>query len=139
MSASADMSTEEMLKLLEANKDVQFVDRVRNPGRYPYPTISDNGRLQTHFMAAEFDERGQAYAFPMVVMEAGKYRKFEDPREALNYNKKKGNVIPFGEDIRAADDFSRNYKPKSFKEFYQDKAPAPGMLEDLLRILARNR
>jgi hypothetical protein len=80
-------------------------------------------------MSAEFDENGNAYAFPMIVKIGDKLHKFEDTREALNYNKKNGNVIQF-KTIEEADMFSRNYKTPEFKNYYQGLQSPKGLLQE---------
>lgn len=105
------------LKILKNNKDVPFVKRVLNP---EIPALKIQGKNVTHRMSAEIDETdGKAYAFPTVVIENGQYRIFDDNFKALEWNKRRGNVIQF-ESITEALKFSQNYKPDSFKEFYGD-------------------
>ena len=113
------MAADLRMKMLQRHKNVPFVDRILNPQNYPRPTIFDGKNRQTHFMAAEYDRDGNAFMFPMIILKDGEYAKFRDPRKALEYNKSIGNVIPFGKDIKKADEFSRNYKPDRFKKYYE--------------------
>lgn len=105
------------LKILKENKDVPFVKRILNP---QLSALKIKGKNVTHAMSAEIDETdGKAYAFPTVVIENGQYRTFDDNFEALQWNKRRGNVIQF-KSITEALYFTQNYKPDSFKEFYGD-------------------
>jgi hypothetical protein len=80
-------------------------------------------------MSAEYDENGDAYAFPMIVKTENGLRKFNDPREALNYNKKIGNVMKFNT-IEEADMFTRNYKTPEFEKYYQSIKSPKGLLQE---------
>ena len=78
---------EDLMQLLGENKNIPFVDRILSPQNYGVIENKDN-TISTHLMSAEYDENGDAYAFPMIVKTENGLRKFNDPREALNYNKK---------------------------------------------------
>ena len=106
---------------LYQNKDLPFVDRIINPQNYPTPSIFDEGgRMQTHFMSATPDKEGNWYAYPNIIFEDGEYKKLDlNEDQALEYAKKSGNVISFGKNKDAAIDFSKNYKPEEFKEYYK--------------------
>ena len=52
--------------VLSANKEKRFVQRILSPeSGNSIPT--EGGLLQTHFMRAEMDEDGRAWAFPMTT------------------------------------------------------------------------
>jgi hypothetical protein len=113
-------NVQNLLKLLNEYKSVPFVDRVLNPQQYPKPTIfDDRENMQTHFMSAANDKEGNWYVFPKIIFEEGKYKKFETEDEALRNALSTGNIIPFGKDKDKAIEFSKNYKPEEFKEYYR--------------------
>jgi hypothetical protein len=107
--------------LLYKYSDLDFVNRVLNPSDSPAPLTGQDGRKHTHLMAAEVDANGQWYAFPTVVNNAGELQRM-NTQEAYRHAVDTGEIIPFGEDKKAAIDFSKNYKTKEFKEYY-----APGV------------
>ena len=117
---------------LEKNKTLPFVDRVLKPEEYPTPSLFDEDRMQTHVMSAEQDDDGNWFAFPNVIMQKGKYKKFKTASLAMKNAKKTGNLISFGKGENAkqkALNFSANYKPEEFKEFYKGvKAKTGGLL-----------
>jgi len=119
---------ENLMQLLGANKDIPFVDRILSPQNYGVIKNQDNS-ISTHLMSAEYDENGDAYAFPMIVKTENGLRKFNDPREALNYNKKIGNVMKFNT-IEEADMFTRNYKTPEFEKYYQSIKSPKGLLQE---------
>ena len=124
-----DYKVEDLIKMMNIqnmgtlyqNKNVPFVDRVINPQDYPVPSILDEaGRMQTHFMSATPDKEGNWFAYPNIIFEDGNYKKLDlNEDQALEYAKKSGNVVSFGKNKDAAIDFSKNYKPKEFKEYYK--------------------
>lgn len=109
------------MNILQQNKQVPFVDRILNPKNYPSPSIFDDvGRMQTHFMSATPDKDGNWFAYPNIVFENGKYRKVnKNEDEALAEAIKNKNVVSFGKDKNSALNFSKNYKPLEFKEYYK--------------------
>jgi hypothetical protein len=79
-----------------------FMDRVNNPQNYPHISNED-GSISTHRMAVEVDENGDWAAFPTIVqMPDGKLKQFEDPFEAMKYNRSVGNTKEFGRDKDSA-------------------------------------
>ena len=55
-----------------------------------------------------------------IIFEDGEYKKLDlNEDQALEFAKKSGNIIPFGKNKDAAIDFSKNYKPEEFKEYYK--------------------
>ena len=111
-------SVENLMQLLSQNKEIPFVDRVINPQNYPAPSIfDDSGRMQTHFMSATPDKDGNWYVYPNIVFENNEYKKLNlNEDQALEYAKSSGNFISFGKDKDKAINFSKNYKPESFKK-----------------------
>ena len=105
------------LKILQDNADKPFVQRVLNPSKAP---LKIKGKKVTHAMSAEIDpEDGVAYVFPTVVVDdEGNYKQFNDPFAALDYNKRRGNVIGFAT-MQEALKFSKNYKTQAFKDYYK--------------------
>jgi hypothetical protein len=114
-------SVENLMQLLSQNKEIPFVDRVINPQNYPAPSIfDDSGRMQTHFMSATPDKDGNWYVYPNIVFENNEYKKLNlNEDQALEYAKSSGNFISFGKDKDRAINFSKNYKPESFKNYYK--------------------
>ena len=114
-------SVENLMQLLSQNKEIPFVDRVINPQNYPAPSIfDDSGRMQTHFMSATPDKDGNWYVYPNIVFENNEYKKLNlNEDQALEYAKSSGNFISFGKDKDKAINFSKNYKPESFKKYYK--------------------
>lgn len=103
---------------LLSTKNPMFVERINNPKNYGY-IDNEDGSISTHRMAAEIDEEGNVYAFPLIVqMPDGSLHQFEDPFEAMDYNKSVGNVLPF-DDIESALEYTKSYKTPEFKEYYR--------------------
>jgi hypothetical protein len=96
----------------------QFQDRIDNPQNYPFVQNEDGSR-SSHRMAAEVDQDGNWYAFPtLVMMPDGNLKQFEDPFEALRYNKSIGNVKNFGSDKESALKYAEGgYKTKEFLDY----------------------
>ena len=116
---------------LEKNKTLPFVDRVLKPEEYPTPSLFDEDRMQTHVMSAEQYDDGNWFAFPNVIMQKGKYKKFKTASLAMGNAKKTGNLISFGKGENAkqkALNFSINYKPEEFKEYYKGMQEKTGGL-----------
>ena len=110
------------MQVLEQNKGLQFVDRVLNPSQYPAPSLLEGGKMKTHRMSAEQDKDGNWIVFPNVIFRDGQYVEFEKPRDALNFAQESKQLINFGkgEDAKQkAINFSINYKPEEFKEYYK--------------------
>lgn len=107
----------QVTKQLEAMRP-QFQDRIDNPQNYPV-IENEGGSISTHRMAAEVDEAGNWYAFPTIVqMPDGELKEFEDPFEAMRYNKSIGNVVKFDSQEEAMNYAKGAYKTKAFKDFY---------------------
>lgn len=124
-----DYNVEDLMKMLNLqnmgvlykNQKVPFVDRIINPQNYPNPNIFDEGgRMQTHFMSATPDKEGNWFVYPNIVFEDDNYKKLNlSEDDALEYAKQSGNLISFGKDKQAAINFSKNYKPEEFKNYYK--------------------
>tara|TARA_R110000803_G_scaffold92667_2_gene160189 strand:+ start:119 stop:484 length:366 start_codon:yes stop_codon:yes gene_type:complete len=92
----------------------EFLDRIDNPEKYPHIKNPD-GSVSSHRMAAEVDESGQWYAFPTIVqLPSGELHRFENAFEALEYNKKTGNLLKMDTAEEAMDYASGGYKTKKF-------------------------
>lgn len=107
---------EKIRKVLEANKDKPFIQRVINYKEGESPTLDNkDGTISTHSMAANHGMDGKVYVYPTVVMgKGGRLRRLddeegEDGRPALNNALQTGNAIEFP-NIREAIWFSENYK-----------------------------
>jgi len=96
-----------------------FEDRISNPQNYGAINNPD-GSQSTHLMAAEIDENGQPYAFPMIVQKDGGLHKFDDPYEAMEWNKAHNNAKAFA-NINDALHYSKNYKTPEFNQYYDNQ------------------
>jgi hypothetical protein len=97
----------------------QFLDRVANPQNYPY-IQRDSGERSTHMMAAEIDDQGVSHAFPMIVMMPdGKLKEFNNPWEAMAYNKSIGNTKQFGDIQKAVGYAEGAYKTPEFLNYFR--------------------
>jgi hypothetical protein len=103
--------------LMDDYSYLPFMDRINNPNNYDIVT-NDDGSISTHRMSAEIDENGQAWAFPMIVQTDEGLHEYDDPFEALDYNKQTNNAIPF-DSIDEALEYSKTYKPEGFNNFYK--------------------
>ena len=117
-------------QILAENADKPFVDRILNPGNYPLPERQrdEEGQTyyETHRMSYSEGDDGKFYVYPTVYQaEDGTYHKSTNPDEAYDRAMKSGDYIQF-DDERAAEDFSVNYKPDSFKQFYEDNMKTKG-------------
>ena len=64
----------------------EFIDRINNPEKYPFVTNKDNS-ISTHKMAADQDEDGNWYAYPMIVrLPSGELKEYTNQRQALKDN-----------------------------------------------------
>jgi hypothetical protein len=104
--------------VLQQNANIPFVDRILNPQNYADPEIF-RGKKETHLMASSDN-----YAYPTVIYENNKYRKFTNFKDAFKHNLKTGNVIKF-KTKEEANTFAKNYKSipsaRKFNEYYQGK------------------
>lgn len=145
-----DNNTYNLMKILNENKNISFIDRLQNPQNYGvmhqnkyipkggllnFFENAPEAEINTHLMSAEFDEEGNAYVFPLIQKGENGLIQFSETREgkrnALNNAKKNNNAILFNsfegkynkENIKEADKFSRNYKTSKFKEYYDEIRP----------------
>jgi hypothetical protein len=85
-----------------------YQDRIDNPENYPV-IRNDDGTVSTHRMAT-MEQDGVHYAFPMIAqLEDGSLHEFQNPADALRYNRMFNNVKAF-DDHKTADEYARNYK-----------------------------
>lgn len=88
----------------------EFVDRIKNPDKYPNIKNKD-GSFSTHKMAAEVDDNGNWYVFPTIVqMPSGDLYQFKDNRLAMQYNLRNNNYIPMPNKERALKYAEGGYK-----------------------------
>lgn len=107
---SDDELTAKMRKILEANKDKDFVKRVIDWDEgIEQPSIDmGKGMRGTHMMAtAEAD--GVHYAYATIQRDAEGNLQRLDPRVAFDIAMAQGEVIAFDSESEA-DEFARNYK-----------------------------
>jgi len=91
-------------KILLANKDKNFVDRIINKDKYPVMDLGD-GSYATHQMAWG-DVDGKYYVFPTILYNGKSLYKPDNPfQDAM----KSGEFIEFSSP-EEADWFSKNYK-----------------------------
>jgi hypothetical protein len=110
------MEYDDILKILLANKDKSFVDRIINKDNYPVLTedgettknIPKYKTYHTHLMSyVETD--GKWDVFPTVLYDGnGQLTKYE-PMEAYKHVRKSGNYISFDKE-EDAENFTNNYK-----------------------------
>jgi hypothetical protein len=90
-------------------RNLNFVDRVAHPDKYPTLPLDDEN-IATHLMMWGNLDDGTAIVYPSVVYDdATKALKKLDDDAAFDYALKSGEYIPFPND-NAADTFSREYK-----------------------------
>lgn len=103
-----DATTEWVKKVVLANRDKNFIDRVSNPGAYPTLNLG-KGKKATHLMAwGEVD--GKAVVFPEVIYDKAtkKLRKLPG-KEAFEYALRNGEYVSFP-NKQSAELFSKEYK-----------------------------
>jgi len=115
-SQSLDVLSEDLLN----DSQPEFIDRVNNPQNYPFIRNKD-GSISTHRMAAEVDEDGNWYVFPMIQMnqETGELDVFEDDdyRKAMDNALKTNNFIKAPSKEFALDYAKGGYKTEALKEW----------------------
>ncbi|MBU2249371.1 MAG: hypothetical protein KKD77_21665 [Gammaproteobacteria bacterium] len=100
------MDVSEIIKILNANKSKNFVDRIINKENYPVIDLG-NGDYATHLMSWEEDNKGY-YVYPNILYENGKLVQ-RTGAEAVKAAKKAGEFIKF-DNPTDADSFSKEYK-----------------------------
>lgn len=98
------------------------MDRARNPDKYPYiinrNPMGNVESISTHLMATEVDEKGDWYVFPTIVqMPDGTLKQFDDPYEAMRFNRKVGNFKKFKDKDKALKYAEGGYKTKAMRKF----------------------
>lgn len=115
------MEKEKIQKVLDANKDKEFVQRIefikgKKPDDPSIPSIDmGKGFTGTHMMAAEVDEDGKWMVFPTIVTIDGQLQQL-DANEAMHHAKSTGDFIDFGDRGDEAIAFSKDYKKVWEKE-----------------------
>ena len=101
-----------------AKVEPEFVDRVNNPEKYPF-IRNEDGSVSTHKMAAETNEQGEWFVFPMIVMlPTGKLHEFKAAQSAMDYNLRTGNYLKMPE--KKAKAYAKGgYKTKKLKNFWK--------------------
>jgi hypothetical protein len=102
-----DYSTKD---ILEAHKNLNFVDRLYNKNKYPQIDNGD-GTYSTHKMSSSDN-----IAYPTIVYINGKLQEL-DPESARNYALKTGEFIKFNNE-QEADKFANNGYKKAFPPGY---------------------
>jgi len=109
------------IDILLKNKDKNFVQRILNSSIFPVISNED-GSVSTHKMAAEIDENGEWLVFPTIVsLPDGRLLDLKDNRSALDFAKKTGEFINFGNNKDDAIPFAAN----GYKD-WNKKAPLMG-------------
>jgi len=104
---SSNMTTKEIAKILLANANKSFVQRILNKKESPILKNPD-GTHSTHSMAYGKTDEGYV-VFPTVLMtKDGSLRRLS-PKEAFQQTQATKNYIPFQSE-KAASDFSKQYK-----------------------------
>src|SRR5262245_46720800 len=98
---------ERAMRILLANQEKSFVQRVLKPQNYPVLS-QDNGGYATHKMAWTTDDN-KHYVYPTVMLnDRGQLEDF-GPDQGYELARRSGNYIQF-DDPQEADWFARNYK-----------------------------
>ena len=95
-----------VMKILEANEHLDFVQRILSPEQYPELTTEDGYRA-THQMA-DSEADGKFYAYPSIVHSKGALSWLED-NDAFQYAMDSGERISF-DSAEDANWFAKNYK-----------------------------
>jgi len=104
------MDINEINEILDANKHLNFVQRILSPENYPTLARPDlgNNAYSTHLMSYADTENG-AIVFPEIVQnKQGKLIRLQ-PKDAMNYAVKNKQFIHFDNPSKAAS-FSTEYK-----------------------------
>jgi hypothetical protein len=108
----------------------EFIDRINNPEKYPFVTNKDNS-ISTHKMAADQDEDGNWYAYPMIVrLPSGELKEYTNQRQALKDNLASGNVLPMESKEEALAYAENGYKLGTPLEKFDPLAIPPRTVED---------
>ena len=99
------MSDDKTYGILKANKDIPFVKRILEAGKYPVKKNPD-GSVSTHLMG--YGEAGGKYfVYPALQYKDGKWKISHDPSDAL----KTKNVIWFPSEKEASVFAKGSWKP----------------------------
>jgi hypothetical protein len=102
---------------LSAHAELPWVNRILNPAGHG-AIVGADGQKETHRLSAELDAQGNAWVFPTIVENPDGTLRRLPTYDALNFALKNNTAMPFN-DIWSAAEFTRNYKPKSFLDFYE--------------------
>lgn len=104
------MDINEIYKILDANRHLNFVQRIFSPENYPRlarPDL-DNNAYSTHLMSYADTESG-SIVYPEIIQDKeGKLIRLQ-PNDAMNYAVKNKQFIHFDDPSKAAS-FSTDYK-----------------------------
>ena len=101
------MDKKTIQKILEANKEKGFVQRILNPSNYPVLDLG-KGKTATHMMS--WGQVGDKYVvYPTVLYDENKGLTQYSPAKAWHHVSQTGNFIVFS-NAKEADWFSKNYK-----------------------------
>ncbi len=106
---------ERIMKILEENESLDFVQRILSPENYPILTSKDDDRLKggsraTHQMSDSSNADGtEFYVYPEIVNDNGFLHWFKDRDDAFLYAEETGERITFNNKKDAAW-FAKNYK-----------------------------
>jgi len=106
----------DVIKIIESNKQVPFVDRMINMDQYPSrPNYDQSGNIEsysTHLLARGGGGNERPFVYPVLQLIDGKWVENEDPTNAI----KRGNVIYFDNE-KEADSFAQgSWKKVVFPE-----------------------
>ena len=107
---------DKIMKILEAYKGKNFVQRILSPDSYgsiPVPDMG-KGKTGTHLMgyaSVGSGDKTEYVVFPNIVQDpnSGELIRFSDWHQALNYAMSSGEYIPF-QTAEEADWFGKKYK-----------------------------
>jgi len=115
-------------------KEPEFVDRIKNPEKYPYLKNKD-GSISTHEMAAEVDEDGNWFVFPTIQYDGKELKRFNSNSEAMDSALKTGNFLKMTSKKEAIDYAKGGYKKGTALEKFNplaEKAKAAKTFVDAL-------
>ena len=124
MPKTTQKDIDRMMKILEDNSKLDFVQRILNPEKYPNINSKEDKRLKkgqfaTHQMSSNENEDGtEFYAYPEIVNDNGKLHWFDDRKDAAGYAEETGQRIKF-KSRKDSEWFAENYKmiwPLDFRQ-----------------------
>ena len=103
------------------NEEPEFIDRIKNPKKYPYLKNKD-GSISTHEMAAEIDKNGKWIVFPSIQYDGKKLRRFKSNQEAMKNALKTKNFLTMSSKKEALDYAKGGYKKGTALETFNPLA-----------------